>query len=412
MLYRVGMRRLCLGLLLLPGLFCPGRALFAQIDPEARKLFQFGFNQSLEGAAPISGYMFYYLNQPGFGQSNLTLRLALAPVYMDSELGISGALGPATDLGLGLAGGGFADSYFAFRDGKYYPSDSFDGHSAELSGSIYHLFNPGQRIPLNGILRLREHYSVYDEYNNTSPAFVLPHDHSTTSLRAGLRWGGREPVIQPALAMEISAWYEAQFRTDSGSFGYHGDRILEPFSQLIFARALLNYTLPESRQSFSLSLTGGTSGHPDRFSAYRLGGNLPLSSEFPLLIPGYFYEELSAASFATLSGEYSLPLDPAKHWNLISYGAVADMDYLPGLSQPGHLNSGVGLGIAYRAGSWQLLTSYGYGFQAIRDTGRGGQNVGLLVQFDLAAHHRANPIANPNGPNQSRGLIHFLQGLF
>jgi hypothetical protein len=180
----------------------------------------------------------------------------------------------------------------------------------------------------------------------------------------------------------------------------------------MFARALLNYTLPESRQSFSLSLTGGSSGHADRFSAYRLGGNLPLSSEFPLLIPGYFYEELSARTFVTLSGEYAVPLDAAKHWSLTTYGAIAELDYLPGLSQPGHLNSGAGLGLAYHGGSWQVQTSYGYGFQAIRDGGRGGQNIGILVQFDLEAHHRANPIANPNGPNQSRGLIHFLQNLF
>jgi hypothetical protein len=412
MIYRKGMHRIWIAMLLVPGLLWPGRAAFGQIDPEARKLFQFGFNQPLQGASPVAGYMFYYYNQPDFYQSNLTLRLAVAPVYLDSELGISGALGPNTDLGLGLAGGGFADSYFEFRDGKYYPSDSFEGHSAELSGSIYHLFNPGQRIPLSGILRLREHYSIYDEYNNTSPAFVLPHDHSTTSLRAGLRWGGREPVMSPALAMEISAWYEAQFRTDSGNFGYNGDRVLEPFSQLAFARVLLNYTLPDSKQRFSLSLTGGGSGHADRFSAYRLGGNLPLSSEFPLLIPGYFYEELSATDFVNLSGEYSVPLDPAKHWRLITYGAVAEMDYLYGLSQPGHLNSGAGLGLAYQAGSWQAQTSYGYGFQAMRDSGRGGQEIGILVQFDLAAHRRANPIVNPNGPNESRGLIHFLQNMF
>ena len=320
--------------------------------------------------------------------------------------------GTNTDLGLGLAGGGFADSYFDFRDGKYYPSDSFEGHSAELSGSIYHLFNPGQSIPLNGILRLREHYSIYDENNNTSPAFALPRDHSTTSLRAGLRWGGREPVMQPALAMEISAWYEVQFRTGSGAYGYNGDRNLEPFSQLMFARALFNYTLPESRQRFSLSLTGGGSGHADRFSAYRLGGNLPLSSEFPLLIPGYFYEELSATAFVNLSGEYALPLDAAKHWSLITYGAVAEMDYLSGLSQPGNLNSGAGLGLAYQGGSWQAQAGYGYGFEAVREGGRGGQEIGFQVQFDLAAHHRANPIANPNGPNESRGLVHFLQNMF
>jgi hypothetical protein len=401
-----------MGLLLAPGLLWPGRTALGQIDPEPRKLVQFGFNQPLEGAAPIAGYLYYYLNEPNFLRTNLTLRLAVAPVYMDSELGVGGALGPDSDLGLGLAGGGFADSYFEFRDGLFVRSNSFTGHSAEVSGSVYHLFNPGQTIPLNGVLRLREHFSVYDEDDTTGASFVLPHDHSTLSLRAGVRWGGKEPVMHPDLAMEMSAWYEGQYRTGSGAYGNDGDRTLEPFSQLMFARGLLVYTLPDSRQNLSLSLTGGGSGHADRFSAYRLGGNLPLSSEFPLLIPGYYYEELSARSFVTLSGEYSVPLDAAKRWNLTTYGAIAEMDYLPGLSQPGHMNSGVGLGMDYRAGSWQVQASYGYGFEAIRDGGRGGQNIGILVQFDLEAHERANPVANPSGPNQSRGLFHFLQNLF
>ena len=231
-----------------------------------------------------------------------------------------------------------------------------------MSGSIYHLFNPGQTIPLNGILRLREHFSVYDEDDKTSESFVLPHDHSTVALRTGLRWGGKEPVIHPDLAMELSAWYEGQFRTDSGSYGDNGDRVLEPFSQLMFARALLIYTLPESKQNLSLSLTGGDSGHADRFSAYRLGGNLPLSSEFPLLIPGYFYEELSARALSPSAASIPCP-GCAKHWTLTTYGAVGGLDYLPALSQPGHINSGVGIGVAYAPGSWQVQTSYGYGLR-------------------------------------------------
>ena len=394
------------------GLIGAGNRVFSQIDPEPRKLFQFGYNQALKGAEPLSGYLFYYYNKPDFYQSNLTLRLTVAPVYLDSELGIGHALGPNTDLGLGLAGGGFADSYFEFHDGRYHPENSFQGHSAEVSASIYHLFNPDQKIPLNGILRLREHYSVYDEEDRTAGNFVLPHDHSTVSLRTGLRWGGIEPVMHPDLAMEVSAWYEVEYRTDSGSYGYNGDRVLESYTDTAFGRALLDYTLPESKNNFSLSLTGGTSGHADRFSAYRLGGNLPLSSEFPLLIPGYLFQELSAKSFATLSGTYGVPLDAANHWELLAYGAIAEMDYLRGLSQPGHMNSGVGLGIAYHRKSWQVQASYGFGFEAIRDGGRGGQDIGILIQYDLQERREAQPIVNPNGPNESRGLIRFLQNMF
>src|SRR5258708_1838900 len=93
-------------IVLFPGILLPGAAV-AQIDPVKRELIQFGYNQSIEGEAPVSAYAFYYYNQPDFlSHSNLTLRLAIAPVYVDSELGISRLLGPNTDVGIGLAGGG------------------------------------------------------------------------------------------------------------------------------------------------------------------------------------------------------------------------------------------------------------------------------------------------------------------
>jgi len=79
----------------------------------------------------LSGYAFYYRNQPNFLRTNLTLRLAAAPVYLDSELGLTGALGPHTDLGIGLAGGGFADSYFEVRQGEFLRGESFLGHGGE-----------------------------------------------------------------------------------------------------------------------------------------------------------------------------------------------------------------------------------------------------------------------------------------
>ena len=63
---------------------------FGQLDPEKRRLIQLGYNQPLEGSAPIAAYGFFYYNRPGFINTNLTLRTALAPIYMDSELGISG----------------------------------------------------------------------------------------------------------------------------------------------------------------------------------------------------------------------------------------------------------------------------------------------------------------------------------
>ena len=176
-------------LLLWVSLFAPG-FVFAQIDPVQRDLIQIGYNQAVEGHAPFAGYAFYYHNQPDFLRTNLTLRLAVAPVYLDSELGFVHGLGPNTDFDLGLAGGGFGDNYYEIHGGTYYPGESFDGHSAEISASIYHLFNPASEIPLNFILRGTAHYSVFARNDDTASNFQLPSDRGDFGVRAGLRWGG------------------------------------------------------------------------------------------------------------------------------------------------------------------------------------------------------------------------------
>src|SRR6185295_14403530 len=105
------------------------RCVQGQIDPVRRDLIQLGYDAALQGRAPLAGYAFYYHNQPSFLRTNLTLRLAAAPVYLDAELGFAGALGEHTDLGVGLAGGGFADSYSEIRRGKFLPGESFPGHN-------------------------------------------------------------------------------------------------------------------------------------------------------------------------------------------------------------------------------------------------------------------------------------------
>jgi hypothetical protein len=384
-------------------------AAFGQIDPVKRDLFQLGYNAALQGHPPLSGYVYYYRNEPDFFRTNLTLRLAIAPTYLDSELGISHLLGPNTDLGIGLAGGGFADSYSEVRRGKYEPKESFTGDGAELSVSIYHLFNPGQQIPLNGVLRGMVHYSTFSRDDPTANDFSLPSDRGTFEVRTGLRWGGKEPLLFPSLAMELSVWYQGEYRSDSGAYGFAGDRRVEPDSHLFWGQALLAYTLPTLKHNFYVSLIAGTSVDADRFSAYRLGALLPLGSEFPLSLPGYYYQELSARQFALLGGAYLLPLDKKQHWSLDFNAATAAVDYISGLEQPGHWHSGVGGGVLFKSQSWKVLAGYGYGIDAIRSGGRGAHSIGLLVQLDLKNAREA--MINPSQPNLWQGMQRMF-GLF
>lgn len=357
----------------------------AQIDPVKRDLLQFGYNQPLEGHGPMAGYAFYYRNQPDFIRTNTTLRLALAPVYLDSELGFVHGLGPQTDFAIGAAGGGFADSYYEVDGGHYDKGQSFQGNGGELSASLYHLFNPGDLIPLNYVLRGIAHYSAYERADTTANNFQLPANGAIYSVRTGLRWGGIAPELYPDLAMELSVWYEGAFRANPVSYGFNGDRKVNPSSHLFWGSAALSYTLPQCKQNLFARLIAGTSVDADRLSAYRLGGFLPLVAEYPLSLPGYYFQEFSARQFALLNTSYLLPIAPNQRWNLNVTAATALIDYFPGTGQPGHSVSGVGAGILYRAPSdrFRCIVSYGYGIDAIRDHGRGANSISFLLQIDL-----------------------------
>jgi hypothetical protein len=375
-----------------------------QIDPFKRELIQVGYNAALQGHSPLSAYAFYYRNEPDFLNTNLTLRLALAPTYLDSELGIHGVLGENTDLGIGLAGGGFADDYYEIRQGKYYPSESFDGYGGQFSLSLYHLFNPGQLIPLYGFARGSAHFAAYDTGAGTASNFELPDNMGIFSVRTGLRLGGREPTLFPALAMELSIWYQGEFRTEADTYGFPspaqpaGDRSIQWNSQLFWLEGFLAYTFEKRHDSFNVNLTAGTSINADRLSAWRLGGFLPMIAEFPLSIPGYYYQELTAQKFLLLNGTYTLPLDRGQRWNVAVTAATALVDYLPGLEQPGNWNSGVGAGIFYTSPTWRVMLGYGYGVDAIRSDGRGAHSIGLLFQIDLAPAREAYFQPMPPGP--------------
>jgi hypothetical protein len=361
----------------------------AQIDPVKRDLIQIGYDQPLEGQSPLGAYAFYYHNQPDFLHTNLTWRLALAPVYLDSELGFNHLLGPNTDFALGVAGGGFADDYSEVDGGKYIKSESFNGNGGEISASVYHLFNPNDLIPLNYVLRGTVHYSAYDRNSTTANNFAVPSNDTTTSVRTGLRFGGIEPTLFPALAMELSIWYEGYFRANPGSYGFNNDRQIEPSSHQFWSAAALSYTLPESKQNFYARLLGGTTVNADRLSAYRLGGFLPLVAEYSLSLPGYYYEEFSARQFVLFNTSYLLPIAPNQRWSLDINAATAVIDYLPGTGQAGSSVSGAGAGILYRAPSdkFRFIASYGYGFNAVRDGERGASSITFLLQIDLDTPH-------------------------
>jgi hypothetical protein len=219
--------------------------------------------------------------------------------------------------------------------------------------------------------------------------------------------------MMPDLAMEVSAWYEGTFRSKPGVYGFAGDRELNSDAHLTWGRALLTYTLPNLKHNFGFNVTGGTGWHLDRLSAYRLGGNLPLYSEFPLTLPGYYFQELSAGSFALFGGNYVVPIDSKQRWRVGATVAAAWADYVTGLEYPHRWNTGVGGGLIYRSPSdaWQLALMYGYGIDAVRDHGTGAQSVTFLLQWDLG--RTIGRFYDPSVDiNRSRGLQGIMKTIF
>src|SRR5262249_36844733 len=126
-------------------------------------------------------------------------------------------------------------------------------------------------------------------------------------------------------------------------------------------------------------------------------------SEFPLTLPGYYYQEITAEQFILAGGNYMVPLDKKRHWSANFVATTAVVDYLDGLEQPGNWHSGVGGGILYASSSLKVMIGYAHGFNALRSGGRVGSNsVGLLMQVDLG--HAKDEFYNSSQPGLWRGF--------
>jgi hypothetical protein len=365
--------------------FWPTFTLLGQIDTIRRSLFELGYDQPLTGNGPQGIYAYYYYNNPHFLGTNVTLRAAVAPVYLDGELGFKDPLSTHTDFGLGIYGGAYGDNFYEVRQGTYWKNESFDGYGVGTALGVYQLLNPGMKIPLHLVIRSGFRYTTYNRSDDTADDFVPPDDRITTFARAGLRFAGKEPVLNPELGLELSVWFERQWRSNHDPYGFAGDRALSGGTDLYWLYAGFNYSWTNIGHQVSFAFMAGGTTDADRFSAWRLGGVLPLISEFPLMLPGYYYQELTATRVLHFYGSYLIPLDPAHQFHFRLEAAGAFLDYLPGFEQLHHWQTGVGCGIAFtpRNRSCSIVARYGYGFNALRDGTEGAHSIGVLLQYDF-----------------------------
>ena len=293
---------------------------------------------------------YYYLNEPNFFHTNSPCAWRWRPSIWIRSWDWCICSGRNTDLG-DSAGGGWIRGQLlrGSPEGKYVPDHPVPP-TRRAEGSHFGV-SPVQSGATDSALWIGAGegpaITTFTRETMNWPGFVLPRNHSTLRLAGGFAGlGGREPLLHPDPgygSLGLVRRTVSQRRRPLWVEGRPGAGArLAP----VLGRALLIYTLPESKQSIDFSVTGGTSAQADRFSAYRLGGGLPLASEFPLSIPGYFYQELSARSFVSVSAQYTLPLDADKTWNLSPMGSLAGGGLSAGNGAAGQLQ------LRGRAGLW------------------------------------------------------------
>ncbi len=348
-------------------------------------MLELGYDQPLTGKGPQGVYAYYYYNTPDLFDTNTALRLAIAPAYVDGELGFKQLLSPTTDVGVGFFGGMFGANYYEVRQGQYYQNESFYGSGGGAALSVYQLLNPGMLIPVNLVARAGMRELTYTGTSETADNFALPANQTVGYTREGIRVAGKEPLLYPDLGLELSVWFERQWRLDSQQYGFSNDRSISPNVNLYWLYAGLNYAWTNSGQKVSFAFTAGGSTGADQLGAYRLGGVLPLVAEFPLILPGYYYEELTATGFEHFYGAYDIPLIPDHRLEFRLEAATAHVDYLKGYQQTSDWQTGVGGGLTFapKNKNFEIVLRYGYGFNALRGGKEGAQSIGVLFQYDF-----------------------------
>jgi hypothetical protein len=115
------------------------------------------------------------------------------------------------------------------------------------------------------------------------------------------------------------------------------------------------------------------------------------------MLPGYYYQELTVKRFVHLYASYLVSLDRANRVQVRFEAGAAVLDYLRDFEQPKPWQTGVGAGLSFTPKNklFRVVLRYGYGFDAIRESGEeGSHSAGLLFQYDFQQHNKPRNVAN------------------
>jgi hypothetical protein len=356
---------------------------YTLIDAESRTFIEGGVETPLKGNGPLTGYGYLFYTRPHFLDQDLYLRVVVPPGYFISELIKDHWPSQNSAVGIGLSGGFFAESQTEFLDGHYEKDQSFNGDSA--GGTLaYYLrgVKIGGVLPMEGQIRVNPKFVWYDRTSDTSHSFRLPENTAIYDARVGIRLGGVPPELFPNAALELSLWQTFSYRDKAGQYGYPGQpQESEHFTQRTWTPMGGIFTF--SGTQASAFLNAGIAENTDPLSAFRMGGGLRLRAEFPLLVHGYYVEEIFAGKFLLVNFAYRFPIWPGQ--DLVHLQLLADyarVDYVRGHSLPRSNLAGVGANLSVAIMKRvDLVVGYGYGINAPRGRSFGGQEFDAQFEF-------------------------------
>jgi hypothetical protein len=374
-------RRYCLVAAFLISL--SGQAI-AQVDVEHRRLLTLQSGMSVyNGEEELNAYGFFWFNENHFPWDRTALRLNYAAVYLDTELSYFLPVETVTAVGIRLGGGAYCDNVDPYVQGERIASQEFRGDAVLASVFVNHEIGKiAGQLPVNVRATYEIRRTDYRTTGHTSD-FVLPPDFFTHTVQGEFRLGGIEPEITSRQGLVAYVLADANYRDDFRAFGPVGS----PFqANSNYQRLLgqLGAKIPVDQTTWFLLFTGGTGHDLDELSAYRLGGNIVNADPTIYTLHGYYTKEFFARDFGLVNFEVRQQVNEQHRVTLHFYADCAAERSVPPDQTNERVLPGLGAGVGFRS-FWKtdVLVSYGYGFNAVRDGDRGGHEVaiGLEKQF-------------------------------
>jgi hypothetical protein len=352
----------------------------AQVDVEHRRTLtlQTGFAVSQSEEA-LGGFGYFWFNENNYPWTNTALRVIFSGVFVDTELSYFLPARTNTAVGIGGGGGFYIESVTPYEKGERLSQSQFYGDVADIRFFINQTIPNPTPLPVN----VRATYILSGAFYrkaDTTRNFTMPDDFLTQTALAELRLGGIEPGLTAKRGAELYVAADANYRSGFDAFGPNG-ALFPAHNEYERLFASLGGKIPIAGTVLFPRIAGGLGDHLDELSSWKIGGNLVGVEPYGYTVHGYYTREFFASDFGLANVDWAIPiLDERKVIGHL-YGDWAVVKPVPPQPSDWHNYFGVGAGVDFRAWwEFDLLLSYGYGFNAVRNGDNGGHEVGLALE--------------------------------